>query len=44
MSGEFRVEERKTGQGERNSAVMSDGASTVHFVRQRRTLTEEQTA
>ena len=34
MSGEFRVEERKTGRGERNCAVMSDVGAVVRFVRE----------
>ena len=34
MSGEFRVEERKTGRGERNCAVMSDAGAVVRFVRE----------
>jgi hypothetical protein len=35
MSGEFRVEERKTGRGERNCAVISDAGAVVRFVRDR---------
>jgi hypothetical protein len=34
MSGEFRVEERKTGRGERNSTFMSDAGAIVRFVRE----------
>jgi len=34
MSGEFRVEERKTGRGERICAVMSDVGAVVRFVRE----------
>jgi hypothetical protein len=33
MSGEFRMELRKTGRGERNSAVMSDAGAVVRFGR-----------
>src|SRR5665647_1524473 len=35
MTGEFRVEERKTGRGERICAVMSDAGAVVRFVRTR---------
>jgi hypothetical protein len=34
MSGEFRVEERKTGRGERICAVISDAGAVVRFVRE----------
>jgi hypothetical protein len=34
LTGEFRVEVRKTGRGERNCAVMSDAGAMVRFVRE----------
>ena len=33
MSGEFRMEVRKTGRGERNSTVVSHEGAMVRFVR-----------
>jgi hypothetical protein len=44
MSGEFRVEVRKTGRGERNCAVMSDAGAVVRFVREPRASARVRTA
>jgi DNA invertase Pin-like site-specific DNA recombinase len=44
MSGEFRVEVRKTGRGERYRAVMSDAGAVVRFVRETVAREHAQTA
>jgi hypothetical protein len=44
MSGEFRVEVREIGRGERICAVMSDAATTVRFVRRSDGLGDARTA
>jgi len=44
MTGEFRIEERKTGRGERICPVMSDAGAIVRFVRPRAAAGAEQIA